>query len=99
MGRRRVALQPHRLVQILTRILDGGDQVEIVRELGHIRQKHVQAAFSSLHAQRWTDQLRSSFSPDRERGQRIGPRGFLLKKSPPPSRGVVAVLVFYGGWR
>src|ERR1039458_9867521 len=68
---------------MLARILDAGDKVEIVRELGRLRQEHVQAAFSSLHAQRWTDQLRRSFSWARESGQRMGQRIFLEEIHPP----------------
>src|ERR1039458_1140594 len=36
--------------------------------LGRMRQKPVQAAFPSLHAQRWTDQLRRCFGRARESG-------------------------------
>ena len=84
-GRRRIALQPHRLVQILARILDGGEQIEIVRKLGHVRQKHMQAAFSSLHAQRWSDQLRCRFRGGRESGQWIS-HGISLEEIHTPAR-------------
>src|SRR5258708_3392247 len=47
-GGRSVALQPYRLMQILARILDCGDQIEIVSEPVGIWQKNVQAALSSL---------------------------------------------------
>jgi hypothetical protein len=84
-GRRRVALQPNRHPQILTRILDSGHQVEIVREIGCIRQKHVQTALSILHAKRWTDQLRRSFSCARQSGQRVG-HGISLEEIHPAAR-------------
>jgi hypothetical protein len=59
-------------MEMLARILDRGNQIEIVSQLGCVGQKHVQAAFSSLYAKRWPDQLQRCFGCARESGERIG---------------------------
>src|SRR5258708_7027017 len=70
---------------MLACILDGREEVEIVHELGRIREKHVEAAFSRLHAQGWPDQLRRGFGRARERGQPIGD-GLCFEEIHAPSR-------------
>ena len=73
-GIRCVTLDPNRHFEILARIFDCGDKVQIVRKNGRIGQKDMQSAFLCLHTERWPDQHLRLFGRTQDCRKRIGLR-------------------------
>jgi hypothetical protein len=56
-ARRRVAFQPQRQLELGGSCFDGGDQRQVVLDMGHRRHEHVQSAVAHLHPKCGVDDL------------------------------------------